>query len=422
MFGNTSSDQGDASLIRYRVSTHRFAVIHARMKILQVHNFYRTPGGECGVVKAEKKLLESHSHAVAQFSADSNTLDEMTFFEKAAAYLQIPYNVRIARRLESFVSEFEPDIAHVHNVFPMLSPAVYAALKRHSIPVVQTIHNYRFLCPNGLFYVKGKVCEGCQEKSYFEAVMNRCMHGSIATSALYAGAIAWGWHGGTFHSCVDQYIALNAFAANKLAAGGVSKKKIRICGNFVSDFAEAPAKKQSYALYLGRLSAEKGLPTLLAAARLVPELPLKIAGTGPLEDDLRRVVAEPGMGHIQVIGHVAGEAKRCLIAEALCTVVPSEWYENFPLSVVESLALGTLVIASRIGGLPELVEHDHTGLLFPPGDTTALAECLSRMSRREPDLRGMASNALAMARERFSPQRHLDQLLDIYNCAVRHAS
>lgn len=200
--------------------------------------------------------------------------------------------------------------------------------------------------------------------------------------ALYAAAVAWGWHNGAFLSCIDRYIALNSFAFAKLVAAGIPKEKIRICGNFVSNFAEAPAVKRHYALYLGRLVSEKGLSTLLAAARSVPELPLKIAGTGPLEGGLRRAVAEPGMGHTELIGHVAGEAKQCLITEALCTVVPSEWYENFPLSVVESLSLGTPVIASQIGGLPDLVEHGHTGLLFPASDTEALAECLRRVSRR----------------------------------------
>lgn len=388
------------------------------MKILQVHNLYRTRGGECGVVDAEKLLLESRGHTVVQFLADSTSLDHMTLPKKASAFLQIPYNLHIARHLASYVSEHEPDLAHVHNVFPMLSPSVYVALRRNSVPVVQTIHNYRFLCPNGLFYVNGRVCEACQEKGYWEAVRNRCMHGSVATSAFYASAVAWGWRSGTFHSCIDRYIALNAFVAGKLMVAGISKEKIRICGNFVSDFAEATAIKQGYALYLGRLSAEKGLTTLLAAARSVPELPLKIAGTGPLEVDLRKALGESGMDHIELVGHVAGETKRRLITEALCTVVPSEWYENFPLSVVESLALGTPVIASRVGGLPELIEHGHTGLLFPAGDVEGLAECLRWMSQNTSSAYELAANTVVTARERFSPQRHLDQLLAIYADAV----
>lgn len=389
------------------------------MRILQVHNFYRIRGGECEVVCAERKLLIENGHEVIPFYAGSKDIDRLSTVRKAGSFLQIPHNVSVARRFRAILESARPDLVHIHNVFPLLSPSIYRVAKHLMYPVIQTLHNYRFLCPNGLFYVNGKICEACQEKGYWEAVRNRCMHGSIATSALYAAAVAWGWRSGTFHSCIDRYIALNAFVAGKLMAAGVPKEKIRVCGNFVSDFAEAPATKQGYVLYLGRLSSEKGLSTLLAAARSVPELPLKIAGTGPLEVDLRRAVGEPGMDHIKLVGHVTGEIKRQLITEALYTVVPSECYENFPLSAVESLALGTPVIASRIGGLPELIEHGRTGLLFSAGDVQALAECLRRISHEAADTREMAANALATARERFSPQRHLEQLLEIYQDAVR---
>lgn len=369
-------------------------------------------------MEAEKRLLEANGHAVVQFVCDSGALDTMKLSKKTATFLQIPYNLRKARMIEKFVSEHKPDLAHVHNVFPMLSPSVYGALARKAIPVVQTIHNYRFLCPNGLFYVNGKTCEACQENGYWEAIKNRCMHGSLATSALYAAAVSWGWRNGSISSRIDRYIALNAFVAGKLVVAGLPKEKICICGNFVSDFADTTTTKERYALYLGRLSSEKGLTTLLNAARSVPELPIRIAGAGPLEDDLRRVIDEPGMHHIQLVGHVAGEAKRRLIAEALCMVTPSECYENFPLSVAESLAQGTPVIASHIGGLPDLIEHDHTGLLFPAGDSKALAECLSWMNSNPLRANEMAVNALDAARTRFSPQRHMDQLLEIYQEAL----
>jgi len=396
------------------------SVLELAVRILQIHNFYKVPGGECGVVEAERRLLEEHGNTVLQFAVDSREIDSMPLLKQGLAFVQIPWNVGVARRLVSFVHKHRPDVVHVHNVFPLLSPSVYHALSRSGVSVVQTVHNYRFLCPNGLFYVKGKVCEACQEQSYWAAVKNCCVHESMITSALYASAVAWGWRSGTFSSCIDRYIALNSFSFGKLVAAGVPKDKVRVCGNFVSNFSEAPPAKQPYALYLGRLSAEKGLKTLLAAAGSVPELSLKLAGTGPLEADLRRAIGVPGMEHIELVGHVAGETKRRLIAEALCTAAPSECYENFPLSVVESLALGTPVIASRIGGLPELIEHGQTGLLFSPTDTESLAECLRRIVRRPTDTAAMAACALATARVRFSPQCHLDQLLGIYRDAMSH--
>jgi glycosyltransferase involved in cell wall biosynthesis len=388
------------------------------MKVVQIHNFYKDRGGECGVVEAQRRLLEEHGNIVLQFAADSGEIGRMPLLQQGLNYLQIPWNSGVAQRLFNFVHKHRPDVAHVHNVFPLFSPSVYQALSQAGVPVVQTVHNYRFLCPNGLFYINGEVCEACQDNGYWEAVRNRCMHGNVATSALYAAAIAWGWRSGIFQSCIDRHIALNAFVAGKLMAAGVPEEKIHICGNFVGEFAEVTAAKKRYALYLGRLSSEKGLTTLLAAARLVPELSLKIAGTGPLEDNLRRLIDEPDMGHIELIGYVSGEIKRCLIAEALCTVVPSECYENFPLSLAESLSLGTPVIASRIGGLPELIEHHRTGLLFSAGNVEALADCLRWMSRNASDAREMAAIALVTARERFSPQRHFEQLMEIYDDTV----
>lgn len=388
------------------------------MRILQVHNFYRTRGGECGVVCAERKLLLENGHELIPFYVDSKDIDSLSTVRKAGSFLQIPHNGGVARRFRVILESARPDLVHIHNVFPLLSPSIYHVAKYLMYPVIQTLHNYRFLCPNGLFYVNGKICEACKEKGYWEAVRNRCVQGSMVTSALYAAAVMRGWHSGAFSSCITRFIVLTKFTAGKLAEAGVPAEQIRVCGNFVSDFAEAPVAKKRYGLYLGRLSSEKGLATLLAAARVVHELPLKIAGTGPLEEHLRRVVGQPGMDHIEIIGHVAGETKRRLIAEALCTVVPSECYETFGLSAAESLALGTPVIASRIGGLPDLIDHGRTGLLFPAGDAEALAECLRRISDSEAGTYEMAVNALARARERFTPQRHLEQLLEIYRDAI----
>ncbi|MBK7420500.1 MAG: glycosyltransferase [Nitrospira sp.] len=247
------------------------SVLELAVRILQIHNFYKVPGGECGVVEAERRLLEEHGNTVLQFAVDSREIDSMPLLKQGLAFVQIPWNVGVARRLVSFVHKHRPDVVHVHNVFPLLSPSVYHALSRSGVSVVQTVHNYRFLCPNGLFYVKGKVCEACQEQSYWAAVKNCCVHESMITSALYASAVAWGWRSGTFSSCIDRYIALNSFSFGKLVAAGVPKDKVRVCGNFVSNFSEAPPAKQPYALYLGRLSAEKGLKTLLAAAGSVPD-------------------------------------------------------------------------------------------------------------------------------------------------------
>ena len=222
-------------------------------------------------------------------------------------------------------------------MFPLLSPSVYVVLKRCGVPVVQTIQNYRFLCPNGLFFTHGRVCEECTTRGYFSAVRNRCIHDSLAASALYASAVALAWRSRNLPGNIDRYIAPSQFVADALITGGVPPSRIRICGNFVESLYTTPASKGRYFLYLGRLSAEKGVRTLLDAMQNAPGVTLKVAGRGPLEDEMKKHAAGKA---VEFLGFVSGAEKEHLIREARGMIVPSEWYENFPLSVAESLSLG----------------------------------------------------------------------------------
>ena len=299
---------------------------------------------------------------------------------------------------------------------------MYAALKGCGVPVVQTVHNYRFLCPNGLLFTHGEVCEDCVTRGYFSAIRRRCVHNSYAVSALYASAVARAWRSRNLPDNIDRYIAPTRFVADKLISRGVPPSRVRICGNFVEGVFAAPAPKGRYFLYLGRLSNEKGLRTLLEAMRYAPGVTVKIAGRGPLEDDLRSYAAAKLAQGPEFLGFVRGEAKDRLIREALGTIVPSECYENYPLAAAESLARGTPVIASRIGGLPEIVDHGDTGLLFDPGDARALGACImSLAAASKAELDAMAIRAADRAQARFGAEAHYRQLLAIYEELRPHA-
>lgn len=385
------------------------------MRILQVHNFYRIPGGECSVVRAEQRLLAMHGHEVELFSADSGETVDYTFARKAMALMQIPYSFVEARRLERLVRRLKPDVAHIHNVFPILSPSVYQTLRRCRIPVVQTIHNFRFLCPNGLFFTHGHVCRECTTAGFRAAVRYRCVRDSRVISALYAAAIGLAWRTGNLPGSIDRYVALNKFGADLLSGNGIPQERIRICGNFVWDFAPTPPTKKPYFLYLGRLSPEKGLRTLMAAIKRTTGIALRIAGTGPLEAELRDYASGELADRVTFSGFVTGESKNSLVAQAIATIVPSEWYENFPISVVESLAAGTPVIASRIGGLPEMIEHGSSGMLVEAGNVDELATAISMLAANEGVRKRMSAAALASARSRFGPESHYEQLIGIYN-------
>lgn len=389
-----------------------------RMKILQVHNFYRVPGGECSVVRAEEKLLIKHGHKVVQFFCDSGSIDDFSFLRKIRLFLGITYNQRIFKDAVIAIRAQRPDVAHVHNVFPMMSPSVYAALKHCGVPVVQTLHNFRFLCPNGQFFVDDAICEDCITRGLHSAVLKRCVRGSFATSAMYALAISRAWKSGILPNAIDKYIALNKFVAQKMILGGIPKQKIAICGNYIEPTVSSVAAKQPYILYLGRLSAEKGISTLFKALSLLEGVVLKVAGSGPEEERLKNEASEFDGVQVQFLGHISGRDKQKIIAEALCTVVPSEWYENFPISVLESMSLGTPVVASRIGGLPDMIEHGINGMLFEAGNYGDLASCIRAITEDLTETQAMAEKAMHTAIEKFGPEEHYRQLMAIYQDAV----
>lgn len=388
------------------------------MIILQVHNFYRTRGGECSVVDIERALLEKHGHEVIPYYRDSRNIDKYGLLARARMLINVPYNKKVEMDLEATIHDVKPDVAHVHNVFPMLTAAVYKVLNRCGVPVVQTVHNFRFLCPNGQFYIHNHICEDCQKRSYFSAVKNRCMQDSILVSSAYAAAISYAWKTEILPNNIDRYIALNQFFAKRLINAGVPSSRIRVLGNFTDNFEKSVSLKQGYALYLGRLSREKGLHTLLDAWERVDSITLKIAGSGPLSKEIGELIANRNVSNVQLLGHVSGVEKTRLIKNAICMVVPSEWYENFPMSVVEAMSLGTPVIASRIGGLPDMVEHGVTGYLFKPGDVNELAKFINILFEKDNIVKQMSSQAMVVSQTKFNPTVHLKDLIDIYNDAI----
>lgn len=386
------------------------------MRVLQIHNYYRAYGGECRMVDTERTLLEDAGHDVIAFTRTSRSIDAWPARKKLGLLGAIPRNRKAAAQLQRLVRSHKPDVAHVHNLFPMLSPAIYEALAGAGIPTVQTHHNYRSLCPNGLFYIDGQICTRCR-RGFHHAVVRRCVRGSRLISLLYAWAIHRAWNRGLFRHSIGIHIALNRFFARQLRQIGIPESRVRICGNFVTAFAKSVGRKEDDFLYLGRLSPEKGLMTLIEAVQRAG-VKLKIAGTGPMEDRLKARAAGLNPHQVTFLGFVNGQRKLDLIRRSCFTVVPSEWFESFGLSAAESLAGGTPVIASRIGGLPEVVQDKVSGLLFAPGDADDLAEKL-RQVRQNPQMAvQMGRQALTRARANLSPAAHAHRLVEIYQEAI----
>jgi glycosyltransferase involved in cell wall biosynthesis len=379
-----------------------------KLRVLVCHNRYRQRGGEDSVCESEVALLEQQGHDVALLSRNN---DDVGNGGALRAAVDSVWSFDASRSMVESIRSFRPDVIHVHNTFAKLSPAIYWAAAGERVPVVQTLHNFRLLCPQAMFLRDGRVCEDCIGKLPWRGVAHACFRGSRAQTAVLGGMVTFHRAIGTWKNKVTRYIALNQFCRNKFIEGGLPAERIVIKPNFV-DFAAPEGGARAGFLFVGRLSVEKGVAVLADATRHVPGAIVRVAGTGPEEAQL------DGVAGVERLGALNGDAVRAAMCSAEALVLPSIWYENFPRTLVEAFAAGLPVIASRLGALEELVTHGETGLLFKAGDAADLAEQM-RFALANPDLmKAMGSRARARYESEFTAQRNYRQLIDIYDDAI----
>lgn len=379
------------------------------LRILLAHNRYQHYGGEDTVVEAEAQLLRDLGHEVDLFLVDNDNIQGLAAKLTAAALTT--YNPRSRVALRDRLRAHRPDVVHVHNLFPQLTPAIFDACLDEGVPSVMTLHNYRLGCANALLFRDGHPCEECLSSSAFNAVRHGCYRGSRVGSAVVAAMIAYHRRSGTWQNKVSRFIALTEFARDKLVSAGLPADRVRIKPNFVPDplRGEGLPAPGDYALFVGRLSVEKGVETLLQAWREI-DMPLRILGDGPLREELERAA------HLNVsfLGHRDRSEVFRQIAGAAFLVVPSIWYEGFPMAVVEAMALGKPILASAIGGLQEIVEERSEGLHFRPGDPADLQRAVHQVRTEPALLAQMGARARARYLHRLSPNSNGRLLLNIY--------
>lgn len=374
------------------------------MRILIVHNAYRHRGGEDAVVEAEIALLRAHGHAVETYFRSN---DDVSGMSSLALARQTLWSDRTPHDLAQLIRRFQPDVIHVHNTFPLVSPSLYWAAERAGVPVVQTLHNFRLMCLNALFLHEGRVCEDCMGQVPWRGVARACYRGSTAASAVLAGMLTLHRGLGTYRNKVARYIALNEFCRGKFIEGGLPAERVVVKPNFV-DFDMPEPVARAGLLFVGRLSAEKGVATLAQAMTLLPDAKLRVAGDGPEAGLLN------GVAGVTRLGSLPGEAVRQEMGRAAALVVPSIWYENFPRTIVESFASGLPVIASRIGALADIVTDGETGLLFEPGNARDLADKLAWALAHPEQMAAMGRRARAQYEAEFSAEVNYRQLMKIY--------
>lgn len=378
------------------------------MRVLVAHNAYQQRGGEDSVVEAEAALLASRGHAVERFLRHNDAIADMSRLDAA---VQTVWSAPAARDFEAVLRAFRPDVVHVHNTFPLMSPAIYWVANRLRVPVVQTLHNFRLLCPGALFLREGRVCEDCSGRLPWRGVVRGCYRESRPASAALAGMLVVHRAAGTWRNKVSRYIALNEFCRAKFVAGGLPAERIVVKPNFVDFSAPAEVERAGF-LFVGRLSAEKGVTALADAARQVPGVALRVAGSGPEASCLA------GIAGVAALGALDGSTVRAEMGRAMALVLPSIWYENFPRTLVEAYACGLPVIASRIGALAELVRDGETGLLFEPGNAADLADKLRWAQAHPQRMAEMGRKARALYEAEFTAERNYAQLMAIYRDAI----
>lgn len=380
-------------------------------RVLVVHNAYQQRGGEDSVVDAEVALLESKGHRVERYVRHNSEIGEVS---SAALMAQTFWSRQTEADMDEVLAGFRPDVIHVHNTFPLISPALYWVAHRHRIPVIQTLHNFRLLCPQAMFLRHGKICEDCLGTIPWRGAMRGCYRDSVAHTSVLAGMLTVHRMLGSYANKVTRYIALNEFCREKFIEGGLPARRISVKPNFIDlQGVDAPTEQRAGGLFVGRLSPEKGIQALLQAMDQLPAIRLKVIGTGPDQAMLAQHPAIIALGAVKQ-DEVLSEMRR-----SAWLVIPSIWYENFPRTLVEAFACGLPVIASRIGALADLVDEGVTGLLFNPGDPSDMAAKMSWAEGHPDAMRVMGKNARKKYEEFYTPDTNYQQLMAIYRQALK---
>lgn len=379
------------------------------LKVMVVHNRYQQPGGEDQVFTSEADLLEANGHQVIRYEEDNARVVAWG----AGAALNAIWSTKSARAIRDIMRRFMPGVVHFHNTFPLISPAAYYAVQGAGVPVVQTIHNFRLMCPGATLYRDGEPCERCIErKSLWPAIHHRCYRGSRPATAATAAMVLLHRAAQTWQRKVDVYVAPSDFVRTKLVQAGLPEPRILVKPNFVSPDPGMRNRLGDHALFVGRLSEEKGVATLRDAWQSLAGIPLKVIGDGAMST----VQWPQGASRA---GRLPRSDTLAAMREARVLVVPSMCYEAGPLTVLEAFACGLPVIASNMGSMAETVRDGRTGLLFRPGDAADLAEKVRWAYSHPVEMEAMGLAARREYEEKYSAEPNYELLVSIYETAIR---
>lgn len=385
------------------------------MRIVVAHNRYKYAGGEDSVLRAEVEMLRDAGHVIELFEADNKTIEGT--FAKIAAAGSLFHSTYSSQKMTALIRTFRPEILHIHNWFPLLSPSIISAANEQGIPVIQTLHNFRMLCVNGTMHRDGHICHDCLGKQLpVNGAVHRCYSNSRLGSALVATAFSYHRLAHTWDG-VTTFIALSEYQKALLVLGGVDAGQIIVKPNFVKHTNEVGSGRGGYALFVGRLTPEKGIRTVLRAwAENGIPIQLKVMGDGPLADEVREKARN--LPQVQHLGHKSTAEVYAAMADARFVIWASECHEAFGLTIVEALSHGTPVLAADTEPIKELIEDGETGLHFTAGDANDLAAKASVLVTNNARYQEMRGNCRAVYEERYTDTINYKLLMDIYQQAI----
>lgn len=400
------------------------------MKILNINKFYYRKGGSEAYYFALADLLRENNHEVIPFSMKDNknyetkyskyfieniSYENMGIKEKAINGAKLIYSVEAKKKVKNIVNDNTPDIAHLHIFQHQLSPSILKEIKKNGTYVVNTVHDLKVICPNYKMLNEGEICEKCKSDKFINCFKSKCIKGSTVNSMLntieaYTHRIL------KSYDYVDKFICPSEFYMNKFIEFGIPKEKVVHIPNFVDVSKFNPNyEHEDYFVYFGRLSEEKGINTLIKSMKYVNKSKLIIVGTGPIEKELKEFVVKENIKNIEFVGFKTGNELENIIKKSRFIVIPSEWYENAPMSIIEAMAYGKAVLGSNIGGIPEFIEDNHTGMIFNTKDEIDLASKINYLIDQEKQTIEMGKNARIRAEKLYDKTVHYEKIMDLYN-------
>lgn len=379
------------------------------MKVLQVHSKYKKRGGEETVVEEEKAVLERHGHTVIQYIRDNAETDNYSTLDLVRLSLNQRNNKATVREVKEVLKTERPDICHVHNVYPLISPAVYEICQAHSIPVVQTLHNYKMLCTNSLFFREGEVCELCLNQSLLKSVKHKCYKNSYLATAVQADAIQYHRRAGTWQNMVDAYICLTEFQKDKMIEGGMPEGRLKIKSNFVEK-AGLPSSYEDFFLFVGRLDHSKGLADLLTLMETCNDSNFVLIGDSESPDIFSK------FNNVSYLGPQKREVVQDYMSRCKAVVFPSKYYEGMPMVILEAFSLQKGVIARNVGAMSSMIKHGVNGLSYK--DPKSLIQCLLSLEKNQELALRIGKGAFMDYKNIYSVEQGYQNLISLYNSVI----